>query len=515
MKIIRKSLALILAMLIMFSCVIVSFAQTEENGPVVQTEYGMVKGLYYDGGECYYGIPYAKATTGKLRFMPPVAPDKWEGVLDASVQPKDPIQAGYSKSKQSEDSLRLNIWVPDTDSAEPLAVMFWIFGGSYATGGINESYYDMSAMANDTGCIIVSANYRLNVCGFLDLRDVIPGATANNGLRDIVFALEWVNKNISFLGGDPANVTVFGQSSGAALATALLAVESAKPYFSKIISQSACGDSFYSPEQAKNVASMWLDAMKNPSADELVEMSARKLVSKNGALDVDVALKYGINCTFNPVIDGEFLVCHPSQAAAENTDKKILTGCTKDEASLFFFFIVPPLSFLPVVQHLVTPDYDEEFMSAVTKEIQYPSTKALIQLGTERMYRYPLTTLADNYSETTDVYTYRYDYQPTLVKLVRLGAFHITDIPVLFNSRLDMGLIKPVIFGAEKDMQVGSRMREYWGNFAKYGCPGGNWTAYDKENRATMLIDETDQMINNPYGERMAIYESYVSPWNK
>lgn len=76
MKIIRKSLALILAMLIMFSCVIVSFAQTEENGPVVQTEYGMVKGLYYDGGECYYGIPYAKATTGKLRFMPPVAPDK-------------------------------------------------------------------------------------------------------------------------------------------------------------------------------------------------------------------------------------------------------------------------------------------------------------------------------------------------------------------------------------------------------------------------------------------------------
>ncbi|MBR3868156.1 MAG: carboxylesterase/lipase family protein [Clostridia bacterium] len=515
MKSLKKALCIFLSLIIISACILPVFAETVDDAPVAQTVYGAVKGKNYNGGECYFGVPYAKATTGSLRFTPPVAPDNWDGVLDTTEQPKDPVQTGYSKSKQSEDSLKLNIWVPDTESSEPLAVMFWIYGGSYATGGINESYYDMETMANDTGCIIISANYRLNVCGFLDLRDVIPGATANNGLRDIVFALEWVNANIASFGGDPTNVTVFGQSSGAALATALLAVPTAKPYFSKIISQSACGDSFYSPEQAKDVASMWLDSMGNPSAEELETMDAKKLVSKNGKLDVDVALKYGINCTFNPVIDGEFLVCHPSQAAAENTDKKILAGCTENEASLFFFFIIPPLTLIPIVQNLVTPNYDDSFKSAVIKGMSYPSTKAFIELGTERMYRYPLTTLADNYSETTDVYTYRYDYQPRLVKFVNLGAFHITDIPILFNSSLDLGLIKTKIFSGETDMQVGSRMRTYWGNFAKYGCPHEDWTQYDKDNRATLIIDETDSMVNNPYGERMSVYENYVSPWNK
>ena len=499
----------------MLSCAMPAFAGATENGPVRQTVYGAVQGEYYDGGERFYGVPYAKATTGELRFVPPVAPDKWNGVFDATEQPESPIQTGYSERKHSEDSLKLNIWVPDTDTVEPLAVMFWIYGGSYATGGINASYYDMATMANDTGCIIVSANYRINVCGFLDLRDIISGATANNGLRDIVFALKWVNENISEFGGDPSNVTVFGQSSGAALATALLAVPSAKPYFSKIISQSACGDSFYSPEQAKSVALRWHNLMGNPTADELINMSAERLVSRNGMLDVAVALEYGINCTFNPVIDGEFLVSHPSQSAKENTDKKILTGCTKDEASLFFFFIIPPLTFIPIVQHFVTPGYSDEFKSAVTEGMKYPSTEAFIELGTERMYRYPLTVLADNFSQETQVYVYRYDYQPRLVKALGLGAFHITEIPVLFNSYLDFGIFKPTVFKSDEDERVGKKMRDYWGNFAKYGCPDENWSAYDRRSRATMIIDETDVMINDPYGERMALYDGFVSPWNR
>lgn len=510
----NRVISLLLAIIILTTGM--SFAAfASDNGPVVKTKYGMIRGKYNGKTECYFGVPYAKATTGKLRFTPPVAPDNWDGIMETTVQPKDPIQANYSEKKQSEDSLKLNIWVPETKYSEPLAVMFWIFGGSYASGGINKSYYDMATMANDTGCIIVSANYRLNVCGFLDLRDIVPGSTVNNGLRDIVFALKWVNENIEFFGGNPANVTVFGQSAGAALASSLLAVPSAKDYFSKIISQSSCGDSFYNTEQAKDVTAMWYKAMNNPSSDELVEMSAKKLVSKNGIIDTKVALKYGINCTFNPVIDGEFLVCHPSQAAAANTDKKILVGCTENEASLFFFFIIPPLTQIPIVQNLVTPNYDKNFKSEVVKGISYPSTKSLIQLGTERMYRYPLTTLADNLSETTDVYTYRYDYQPNLVKLLGLGAFHITDIPILFDASLDLGIIKHKIFDSKEDKEVGLRMRTYWGNFAKYGCPDENWIKYDKENRSTLIIDKSDTILNDPYGKRMTIYEKYISPWDK
>ena len=508
----KKIISAVLVLILIVSFIPLAFA---EDGPVTDTAYGQVRGKYFQGGECYYGIPYAKATTGKLRFMPPQAPDKWEGVLDATVHSKDPLQSGYSASKQSEDSLRLNIWIPDNDAEEPLAVMFWIYGGSYAMGGINESYYDMETMARDTGCIIVSANYRLNVCGFLDLRYAVPGATVNNGLRDIVFALKWVNENIENFGGDKSNVTVFGQSAGAALAQALLCVPSAESYFHKVISQSACGDSFYSPAQAREISEVWLKLMGNPSAEELVSMSPRKLLSCNGILDVYAIVKNGINCTFNPVIDGEFVTCHVSELPKEKITKKLLIGTTKDEASLFLFFVVPPLTYLPLAQNCAMPDYHKELRKTVTEDFRFMSTKALITLTTERMYRYPLTTLADNFSESTQVYAYRYDYEPSLVKLLGLGAFHATEIPLLFDSHLNIGSSKLAVFNNSEDKEVGKRMRTYWGNFAKYGCPDESWKVYSKTQRETLIIESNDYMANDPYKERMMLYKDYVSPWNR
>ena len=149
MKKIKRTLSVFLILILLTFC-FVPMASAEE-APVAETKYGAVRGLYFNGGECYYGIPYAKATTGKLRFMPPQAPEKWEGVYNATKQPKDPIQGSYSASNQSEDSLKLYVWVPDTETNEPLSVMFWIYGGSYSSGGINESYYDMEKMAKDTG----------------------------------------------------------------------------------------------------------------------------------------------------------------------------------------------------------------------------------------------------------------------------------------------------------------------------------------------------------------------------
>ena len=114
MKIFKRVLCLGLSAVFILSIVIPVFAETEEKGPVTKTSYGFVRGLYYDGGECYLGIPYAKATTGNLRFTPPVAPDSWDNVLDAVYQPKKSVQTGFNVRKHSEDSLKLNIWVPDT-----------------------------------------------------------------------------------------------------------------------------------------------------------------------------------------------------------------------------------------------------------------------------------------------------------------------------------------------------------------------------------------------------------------
>lgn len=509
MKSIRKVLSVILCAAFILSCFSVAVFSAD-NAPQVKTDYGIVQGQYFDGGMSFFGIPFAKPSTGERRFSPPVAPDSWDGIYNATVESKDPLQNGYSALKQSEDSLKLNIWVPDSSEKE-LAVMFWIYGGSYAMGGINEFYYDMKAFARETGCIIVSANYRLNVCGFLDLRDTVDGATVNNGLRDIVAALEWVNGNIEYFGGDKDNVTVFGQSAGAALALSLLAIPEADAYFTKVISQSACLDNFYTPQQAREVSEMWLELMGKPTGEELISMSPSELVSKVGSLDVKKFMSSGINCIYNPVIDGEFLVCHPSEI--KNTDKKVLLGTNKDEASLFLFFVVPPLTFIPFAEEVALPGFSSELKKSLTKDLCHPTTKSLITLTTERMYRYPLTVFADNLSSVTDVYAYRYDYEPLIVKLTGLGAFHCTEIPLLFDLGLEIGSSKIRLFGSKQDNEVGSRMRSYWGNFAKYGDPSEDWDIYSAEKRETLIIDSADAMMNNPYSDRMSLYEAYSSPW--
>ncbi|MCH5317242.1 MAG: carboxylesterase/lipase family protein [Eubacterium sp.] len=480
---------------------------------LVETEYGKVRGKGYDGGVCFFGIPYAKATVGIRRFLPPEAPNHYRGIFNAFQQPKSPIQGKYNSKTQSEDSLRLNIWVPDTQEDKPLAVMFWIYGGSYATGGVRESFYDMSAMANDTGCIIVTVNYRLNVCGFLDLRDIVPGATANNGLRDIVFALKWVNENIANFGGDPSNVTVFGQSAGAVLSVLLFAVPSAKGYFSRVISQSCCGDSVHSPKQAKELTKTWLEIMGDPTAIDLINMSPKQLLSGGNRLWLEMAAKAGIDCTFNPVIDGEFLTCHPSRLPAEEIDKKLMIGYMKEETEPPLFFLRGAITKLPIIQNLVTPNYPEALKQSLTEGIAYPGKDAFITLSAERVYRYPIITLADHFSKYTDVYSYRFDYVPAIIKPLDVGVIHATEIPILFDKGIEIGNAYVKITNSETAFQIGRRMREWWGNFAKYGCPDEKWEKYDPENRATKIINEKDHMEHDPYGERMKLYESYVSPW--
>ncbi len=513
MKPISRFLAFALAFLLLGLSMSVAFAAGD--APVAQTIKGAVRGKVQDGLTCYFGIPFAKTTTGARRFTPPEPADTWTGVLDATKQPKDPIQDSYNALTQSEDSLKLDLWIPPHKDGEPLAVMFWIYGGSYAYGGVGKSYYDLSAMARDTGCILVAANYRLGVCGFLDLRDAVPGATANNGLRDLTLALQWVHENIAFFDGDPQNVTVFGQSAGAALADALLAVPAAAPYFDKVISQSACLDSFYAPAQAKTLANTWLSLMGNPSAKQLASMSPRKLLSRNGLLNVKQTIDAGINCTFNPVIDGEFLTCHPSQLPPKRLQKKLLIGCTKNEAAVFLFFVLWPLTKTRLADKIIMQNFSADLRPALTDGMRFPSTKGFIALTTERMYRYPMTMLADRAAESTEVYAYRYDYQPPAVKLLGLGAFHATEIPVLFDSGLKLGPVTLKITNGQEAKQVGARLRSYWGSFAKTGCPDPAWTPYTAEERATCILDTTDRIEPDPYGARMHLYQDYVSPWKQ
>ncbi len=482
---------------------------------VIETEYGKISGEPFDGGVRYLGIPYAKPPTGRLRFMPPEAPEKYQGVFRAVNMPKNPPQGSFNPKTQSEDCLRLNIWAPQTQDNSPKAVMFWIYGGSFATGGIGENIYEMSLMARDTGCIIVTANYRLNVCGFLDLREYIPFATANNGLRDIVFALRWVHNNIAHFGGDPENVTVFGQSAGAVLSQALLAVPSAEKLFHKVIAQSSCGDSYYSPKQAQRLCNMWLSLMKYPLQREMINMPMKRLLSKNSALYYKKTLSDGLDCIFNPVIDGEFLTCHPSELPNSKMNKKLLMGLTEDETEPMLILIRGLAAKTDLARELIIKGYSEDFRSRITAGLDYPSNKAFLTLCAERMYRYPAAVFADRYSQNSDLYFYRFDYMPLAVKLLNTGILHATDVPIIFGRGIKVGNAEIKISNSDAAREIGGRMRKMWGNFAKYGAPCDKWEKYEPSKRAVLLIKEQDEIVYDPFGERLSLYYDYISPWKK
>ncbi|GAH00498.1 unnamed protein product, partial [marine sediment metagenome] len=206
----------------------------------IETKSGKVQGYIGEGLEIFKGIPFAEPPVGDLRFKAPVEKKSWNDVFDASsygfcpFQGDSPIWTLWSKPEpESEDCLNLNVWTPATDG-KMRPVMFWIYGGSFKTGSGIETMYDGSHLAKRGDVVIVTINYRLSSLGFLN----VPGSTVNVGLLDQVAALQWVQDNIKAFGGDPNNVTIFGESAGAMSVCMLSAMPAAKGLFNRVIAQS-------------------------------------------------------------------------------------------------------------------------------------------------------------------------------------------------------------------------------------------------------------------------------------
>ena len=216
--------------------------------PVVSTSAGRVRGRIEKGIAVFRGIPFAKPPIGPLRFQAPESPAPWDGVRDAAefgpAAPQAPMMAEGGQPGPPADTtgdwLTVNVWTPDPAAAR-LPVLVWIYGGAYMFGASSEPGYDGTPFAQG-GAVFVSLNYRLGVEGFAQL----PGAPANRGLLDAVAALTWVRDNIEGFGGDPANVTVFGESAGAGVIAAMLAMGQAKGLFKRAIAQSVPGSFFTS-----------------------------------------------------------------------------------------------------------------------------------------------------------------------------------------------------------------------------------------------------------------------------
>ncbi|MDF2789648.1 MAG: carboxylesterase, partial [Neobacillus sp.] len=302
---------------------------------IVESAYGKLQGEQINGVFTWKGIPYAKPPVGPLRFRAPELPYSWEGIRDATsfgpVAPQSQREImeffGNDISNMSEDCLYLNVWSPAADDKKR-PVMIWIHGGAFVSGSGSSSWYDGASFAAQGDVVVVTINYRLDIFGFLHLGEIggEEYATSGNcGIQDQVAALQWVRENIAAFGGDPNNVTIFGESAGAMSIGVLLGFPSAQGLFHKAILQSGAAANVHSSEKAIKIAGQLLATLQvEPSnLSNLEELPVEQLIQ---ASDLVPPMSLG------PVIDGVSLPRHPEEAIADSSakDVTILIGTNKD-----------------------------------------------------------------------------------------------------------------------------------------------------------------------------------------
>ncbi len=487
---------------------------------VLITPQGKVKGRLKDSCIKYLGVPYAEAPVGNLQFKAPVEKQEWFGELDATKFADDPIQHPMYLGC-SEDCLYLNVYVPKCVSlGKKIPVVVWLFGGSYVHGGCKgivakhgpRGLYDAETFAVENSCIVVTVNYRLGFHGFLYLKGLSDKFESNLGLKDCEMALRWVQSNIDSYGGDTNNVTLWGQSAGAALAIAMMCVPSAKDLFHKVISQSACLESFYTPEEATKIAEKYLEVAGITNLDEINKFSYGQLTKALESMDDVVrSEKFGI-CSINPVVDGEYLTEFPTLSKFEELGKPILIGSNANEARVFKS-VMKGIKKEEVMKRLF-PDFSDDFrtkvMDAYSKK---PKTRDFCDIAGDIMYKVQKYNVADAIAKNNSVYVYQFNYAPIIFRILGFGACHVAEMPLLFGN-MRPWFNMPLYFGDQiVASEIGKRMRKYWGNFIWSGNPNyannGDspmpviWNKYTSEEKNCMNFGKVDSCELNQDDETM------------
>ena len=444
----------------------------------VATEYGLVRGIVRDGCEEYLGIPYAQPPVGELAFKHPVPPEPWDGVRDAVRGSINPVQ-GKGRSTilfDGRDCLYMNIFVPQ-GLAPDAPVMVWFYGGSYANGGVgrfredgDELSYDMALFAKETKTVCVNFNYRLNLEGFCNLHFLDKNFDQNNGLFDQIMALKFVRNNIHRFGGNADNVTVFGQSAGAACMLALMGDPETSDLFDKAIVQSACVDSFWTEKQSQRLTKKYLGFLgvgTTPSELARLKDIDIALVHEANAKLRQLVLREGnSNCCFSPTIDGVTIKDAPGELAKSFT-KPLLIGTTSQEGDLF----------VKNIPDLLMP------LAAYWFKFKFRPGKGAHRYMsddfTAKFYREPARDIARHLKGSSWVYEYRYQ-TPDMIKR-QAGCCHACELPVLFGRSNDyISIDDPV------SRRVGEKMREIWGEFAHNGSL--SWKMF-KDEEVVKAID--------------------------
>lgn len=477
-------------------------ALATEEGPVVRLRTGELRGSRENEVVSFKRVPYAlNPFTAQTRFRAPQPVTPWTGVRDATEFGPPPPQPGRDTPPTllgGPDDLSLNIWTPDP-KAKGLPVMIWIPGGAFIRADAGEAAYDGTRFAAD-GVVCVTVNYRVGVDGFM----AIDGAPANRGILDQIAALEWVRDNIAAFGGDPANVTLFGQSAGAESVGILLASSRTEGLFRRAILQSPPMQAV-TPQEATRLATALAGMLGlRPTSADLSGVSLEALT--DAAVALNTALKdravWGRlslgGTAFLPIIDGDVLDASPLAMLARGPKPKVpvLVGSTDQEARLY---TVPNGDIDKVSQAEVDQFVGDLELPADALDVyrRNPDNKTIgdvySALQSDYTFRIPALRIAEQRSRVGNVWHYNFAWKSPAYR-GRLGAAHFVDVPFSFET-LASDQARTFI-GDDPPTTLADAMHKAWVAFARTGDPG--WPAYDPAERATMRFDTRSGIVQDP-----------------
>jgi para-nitrobenzyl esterase len=511
----------------------------EASGAVVETAAGKIRGRQAGGVHLFKGIRYGAPTGGANRFMPPRKPEPWSGVRDAlefgprapqlenqfhgMVPPEfEPMDPG---GPMSEDCLSLNVWTAGPGDGRKRPVMVWLHGGGYTTGSGAFVCYDGTELARKHDVVVVTINHRLGVLGFLYLAELGGeqfAPASNAGLLDIVAALEWVRDNIAAFGGDPGNVTIFGESAGGAKVSVLMAMPAAHGLFHRAIVQSGAAVTGLPRKLATESATAFVAklGLQSGQIEKLQQLPVDQLLRVMGEMSGNGMPGAG-TLPLAPVVDGSTLPGDPFDPKAPAISKNIplLIGTVESEVAFFPNQILDPIDdatlraqVKPLLRGADDAKVDEAIAVYRKNRPGASNTDLFLIVASDATFRQSVLIEADRQAAQRGAPVYQYYFTwKSPVRDGKLRAFHTLEIPFAFD---DVDRARSMTGSGEGRYALAAKMSAAWTAFARTGNPNHaglpNWPAFDQSRRAMMIFNDRCEAVDDPHGEERRMLDKIL-----